>query len=113
MKNILIYNTLDYETKIISNFINKGSCIYEIMVHENKKLPNLCLKIVYEVSEGWLEDFKNEIEIMKSLTDEFLITYKTPHLMMYINDYNNNDNLGFVKKILKKIFLKKKLNMLL
>ena len=103
IKNVLTSNKIKYETKLINSFktIDRGSFIYKITLNPNKYkiLPNLCLKIVYEISEGnYFKYFENEIKIMKLLTDKFLKTYKTPHLMIYINEYNNNDNLIFVKK---------------
>lgn len=103
IKNVLTSNKIKYETKIINSYktIDRGSFIYKIRLNPNKYqiLPNLCLKIVYEISDGnYFKYFENEIKIMKLLTDKFLKTYKTPHLMIYINEYNNNDNLIFVKK---------------
>lgn len=65
------------------NFLFKKIKILKISWGEN--IPSVSLKLNVGEDKG----FSNEIYIMKKLTNEFLRSKKTPHIMMYINDYKN------------------------
>ena len=64
---------------IFDNLMRKNVKLYKISW--GKDIPSVVLKINNE------QTFQNEINIIKTLTEDFINTKKTPHIMMYLKDY--------------------------
>jgi hypothetical protein len=64
---------------IFDNLMGKSVKLYKISW--GKDIPSVVLKINNE------QTFQNEINIIKTLTTDFIDTKKTPHIMMYLKDY--------------------------